>query len=284
MRIDAHQHFWNLNQFPHSWITEKLQPLRRHFLPEDLKPLLTQHHLDGAVLVQTFASLEETRWFLSLATQHDFLLGVVGWVDLQDPAVGDTLDALADHPKLVGIRHVVHDEPDPNWLLRPAVLRGLGELSSRKLPYDLLLRPPHLPAAIEVARRLPGLPLVVDHIAKPGIASLAWEDWAQNFAELARFPSVYCKLSGMITEASWTAWKPSDLTKYIEHALQHFGPKRLMYGSDWPVCLLAGSYARTVEALEENLKHLSAAEQQLIWGGTAEKYYGLSPAATSHGG
>ncbi len=279
MRIDAHQHFWNLKQFPHPWITESLQPLRHNFLPADLRPLLDQHRLDGSVLVQTFGSLEETRWFLSLATQHEFILGVVGWVDLQDPGVGDTLDALADHPKLVGIRHVVHDEPDPQWLTRPEVLRGLGELARRKLPYDLLLRPPHLPAAIEVARQFPTLPLVVDQIAKPRIASLGWDDWAEPFAALARFPSVYCKLSGMITEASWSGWKPSDLHRYVDHALQHFGPERLMFGSDWPVCLLAGSYARVVEGLEANLSPLKAQDQDRIWGGTAQQFYRLSTGA-----
>lgn len=276
MRIDAHQHFWNLKQFPHPWITEKLQPIHRNFLPEDFYPHLSQHRLQGSVLVQTFGSLEETRWFLSLANQQEFILGVVGWVDLQDPDVGEVLDALADHPKLVGIRHVVHDEPDLHWLTRAEVLRGLGELAQRQLPYDLLLRPPHLPAAITVARRYPQLPLVVDHVAKPSIAaSLGWDDWAGGMAELARFPNVFCKLSGMITEASWQSWKPADLKKYVEHVLQHFGPERLMFGSDWPVCLLAGSYSQVIEALEQNLTHLSSAQQERIFGGTAEEFYNL---------
>lgn len=275
MRIDAHQHFWNLQQFPHPWITPELKAIHRDFGPAELKPLLNRHGLDGCVLVQTFSSLEETRYFLSLATQQDFIRGVVGWVDLQDPAVGETVEALEDHPKLVGIRHVVHDEPDVDWLLRPAVRRGLAELARRRIPYDLLLRPPHLPAALALARELPELPLVIDHLAKPRIAQRGWDDWIGGMEQLASLPNVYCKLSGLITEASWSTWTPTDLQPYIHWAIEHFSPNRLMYGSDWPVCLLAGSYDQVVEALEANLSPLSASDRAKIWGETAVKFYGL---------
>lgn len=279
MRIDAHQHFWNLQQFPHPWITPELKAIRRDFGPADLKPLLDRHGLDGCVLVQTFSSLEETRYFLSLAIQHDFIRGVVGWVDLQDPAVSETLEALEDHPKLVGIRHVVHDEPDVEWLVRPAVRRGLAELARRGMPYDLLIRPPHLPAALAVARQLPELPLVIDHLAKPRIAQSGWEDWRGGMEQLAELPNVYCKLSGLITEASWATWTPKDLQPYLEWAMEHFSADRLMYGSDWPVCLLAGSYDRVVEALEVNLGALPTADREKIWGRTAAKFYRLDVAS-----
>ena len=275
MRIDAHQHFWTLSQFPHPWITEKLQPLRHNFGPADLQPLLQRHRLDGSVLVQTFSSLEETRWFLTLASTHDFIKGVVGWVDLTDPDVGEMVEGLRDHPKLVGIRHVVHDESDVRWLERPDVLRCLGELASRGIPYDLLIKPPHLASAVAVARRFPSLPLVVDHIAKPRIAQQGREDWDAGIAELAACPNVHCKLSGMITEADWKSWKPSDLKPYVNRVIDLFTPQRLMFGTDWPVCLLAGTYSQAVEALESALPTLSPQESAGIWGQNATRFYNL---------
>ncbi|MBI1840596.1 MAG: amidohydrolase family protein [Verrucomicrobia bacterium] len=275
MRIDAHQHFWTLGQFPHSWITEDLQPLRRNFGPSDLQPLLAQHGLEGSILVQTFSSLEETRWFLTLAMQHSFILGVVGWVDLEDPEVGDTIDALQEHPRFVGIRHVAHDEPDVNWLTRPEVLRGLGELEIRRVPFDLLLKPPHLAAALRVAERFPGLPLVVDHMAKPRIAARGWDDWADGISALARCPNVSCKLSGMITEADWKQWRPEHLRPYVDHVVEKFSPRRLLFGTDWPVCLLAGGYSRVVEALETSLPALTLGERAGIWGDNAARFYGV---------
>ncbi|HAM72146.1 MAG TPA: amidohydrolase [Verrucomicrobiales bacterium] len=277
MRLDAHQHFWNLAQFPHPWITPELPALRRDFGPADLKPHLERHSLDGSILVQTFSSLEESRFFLSLATQHPWIRGVVAWVDLTDPDVGETVEALQEHPKFVGIRHVVHDEPDPLWLNRHEVMAGLATLELHRVPYDLLLRPQHLPAAIEVARHYPGLPLVVDHIAKPRIAQEGWGEWAEGIRSLARFPNVWCKLSGMITEAARGGWKPEDLKPYVRHVLEVFGPERLMYGSDWPVCLLAGSYDQVVEALEANLKDLSTQDRERIWGESAAAFYGIRP-------
>lgn len=275
MRIDSHQHFWTLGQFPHAWITKDLQAIHRSFGPQDLKPLLDAHRLDGSILVQTFSSLEETRWFLTLAIRNPFIKGVVGWADLTDPSLQETLEGLQEHPRFVGLRHVVHDEPDAQWLVRPEVLSGLGVLELHKVPYDLLIRPPHLAAAIEVARRFPGLPLVVDHIAKPRIAEGGWDDWAEGIRQLASFPNVWCKLSGMITEAKRPGWKPDDLKRYVDWILQHFGPSRLMFGSDWPVCLLAGSYDDVVRAVEPHLRGLSAEELEGIWGKNAARFYGI---------
>jgi L-fuconolactonase len=171
----------------------------------------------------------------------------------------------------------VHDEPDVRWLERADVQRGLAHLELRRIPFDLLIKPPHLESALAVARKFPGLPLVVDHIAKPRIAEGGWDDWAGGITELARCGNVWCKLSGMVTEASWTAWKPGDLSRYVDHVLEGFTPRRLMFGSDWPVCLLAGSYDRVAAALEENVAGLSAAEQRRIWGESAAEFYGLRP-------
>ncbi|MBM3848227.1 MAG: amidohydrolase [Verrucomicrobia bacterium] len=276
MRIDSHQHFWSLGMFPHSWITPQLKPIHRSFGPDDLKPLLDACRLDGSVLVQTFSSLEETRWFLTLASQHDFIRGVVGWVDLTDPDVEETIDGLKDHPKFCGIRHVVHDEPDAGWLCRKDVLAGLAALARMQVPFDLLIKPPHLSAALQVAEANPTLRLVVDHIAKPRIAEGGWDDWADGIARLAGHSNVWCKLSGMITEASWTGWKSSDLKRYVTHVVNIFGPERCMYGSDWPVCLLAGSYEDAFRALEESLPSLDEAALKGIWGENAASFYRLS--------
>ncbi len=276
MRLDAHHHFWQLDRFQYPWMTPDLTPLLHDFGPAQLQPLLAAHGIQRSVLVQTISALDETRWFLQLADQYDSIAGVVGWVDLTDPALEQTLDALAQHPKFVGVRHQVHDEPDDRWLVRDDVLRGLAQLAARAIPYDLLLRPRHLAIAVEVAQALPDLSLVVDHIAKPAIARRGWEEWAKPLARLAKHPNVTCKLSGMLTEADWKHWQPGDLRPYVDHALCCFGPQRLMFGSDWPVCLLAGDYGRVVGALEENLTRLSIAERAEVFGGTVARVYGLS--------
>jgi L-fuconolactonase len=275
MRVDAHHHFWQLDRFKYPWMGAELKPLKRDFSPADLQPLLARQKIDRTVLVQTISSVDETRWFLKLSGEHPFIGGVVGWVDLTDPMLDRTLDELVRNPRFVGVRHQVHDEPDDRWLLRPEVARGLGRLAARKIPYDLLLRPRHIAAATEAARMHPELSLVLDHIAKPNIAKRGWEDWAGPLVQLAAHPNVSCKLSGMITEAKWEGWQASDLKPYIDHALECFGPPRLMFGSDWPVCRLAGSYERVVEALQTNLASLSRNEQAAIFGETATRVYRL---------
>jgi len=279
MRIDAHHHFWKLGRYDYSWLGPDLKAIYRDFGPDDLAPLLARHRIDRTVLVQTISSLDETKWFLSLTRQYAFIAGVVGWVDLKDPRVGDTLDELLASRGLVGIRHQVHDEPDVNWLLRPDVQRGLGELARRGLPYDLLIRPPHLAASLQVARNFSSMPLVVDHSAKPRIAQGGWADWAGGLAALAQCPNVWCKLSGLITEANWASWQPTDLKPYLDHVLATFGPERVLFGSDWPVCLLAGSYDRVVAALETGLSHLSATEREMIFGANAVRLYQLKDIA-----
>jgi L-fuconolactonase len=275
MRIDAHHHFWEIGRYTYPWMDESSR-VWRHFAPSDFEPLLQEHRIDRSILVQTICSVPETRWFLDLADRHPFIGGVVGWVDLTDLQVSATLEEFIRHPKFAGIRHPVHDELDPCWLLRPDVQGGLAALERRHIPYDLLIRSEHLQPSLEVARKFSELPLVIDHIAKPDIRTKAWDDWAPGMKELSECPNVYCKLSGMITEADWDQWKPEDLRPYIRHVIDCFGPRRVMFGSDWPVCLLAGSYDRMIEALEVNLSDLPADELEAIFGGTAADFYEVS--------
>jgi len=273
--IDAHHHFWQLGRYDYVWMSPDLQGLQRDFGPDDLQPILSSHNINRSVLVQTLSSDKETRWFLELANQYEFIAGVVGWVDLTDPHVGDQLDELSNSPKFLGVRHQVHDEPDPDWLGRGDVWHGLRELERRSLTYDLLIRPSHLEISRRVAKKFPDLRFVVDHIAKPEIATHGWKDWAVGIAALAACPNVACKLSGMITEADWVDWQPADLTPYIQHILEHFGTERVMFGSDWPVCLLAGTYDQVLDGLTANLDQLSDHQQEDVFGNSATAWYDL---------
>jgi len=275
MRIDAHQHFWKIGKYDYIWMSPDMGVLYDDYGPEGVTPELQRHHIDKSILVQTISSLEETKWFLELAEENLFIAGVVGWVDLKNPAVGETLEEIRQDPKLVGIRHQVHDEPDVNWLLREDVKNGLRELGKRSVPYDLLIRPQHLQTSIDIAKAFPELPLVVDHIAKPTIAKQQWDDWAKGMKLLAECENVFCKLSGMITEADWNNWKPEDIKPYVEYLIEIFGTQRCMFGSDWPICLLAGTYSNVVEALEESTQNLSSSEHSDIWGSTVTRFYKL---------
>ncbi|HEX6351318.1 MAG TPA: amidohydrolase family protein [Candidatus Dormibacteraeota bacterium] len=253
--IDAHQHFWRSIDIP---------GLERSFLPDDLRPLLAAAGVERTLLVQTRSSLEETRWFLELAAESGFVAGVIGWADLTSPDLGEQLDGL------VGVRHQVHDEPDPNWLLRPDVIRGLGAVAAAGLPYDLLVRAPQLPAALKVASLRPELTFVVDHLAKPRIADGPRDlEWERGLAALADLPNVFCKLSGLVTEARWSDWTLEDLGPYVERALGWFGPERLIFGSDWPVCTLAGSYQQVLEAAR------SLVADERVFAANARRVYGL---------
>jgi L-fuconolactonase len=237
--------------------------------------------MDGTILVQTLSSLAETREFLELAAGVDFIRGVVGWVDLTAPSVEDDLDALLDGPTgrwLVGIRHQVHDEPDPDWLRRADVRRGLAAVQRRGLAYDLLLRARELPAAADTVRSIPGLPFVLDHIAKPIISAGHDDLWTRRMPALAAAPNVSVKLSGMVTEADWSSWSPDDLRPFVDRVVHWFGPERLLYGSDWPVCLLAGSYHDIVSGLTTALTPTSPGELAQVFGGNAQRVYRLNTA------
>lgn len=275
--IDAHQHFWQRGRFKGDvWLDEpRHRPISGSFLPEDLKPLLHYHGLSGSVFVQTQHDVEENRWALDLAKQHPFILGVVGWVDLASPACEDQLLEFKANPKFVGVRHITQGEADDDFIVRDDVVRGLRVLEKHRVPFDLLFFVKHLKHAATLAKKLPDLPMVIDHLAKPRIQEHQVAGWIEPLKAAAKFPNVYCKLSGMVTEADWKAWKPADLKPYVDAALEAFGPDRCMYGSDWPVCLLAAPYPGQYGALNEILSGLSASDRAKIFGGTAEKFYGL---------
>lgn len=272
MRLDAHQHFWRYDAAQYPWIPPG-SPLHRDWLPQDLAPLLSAAGLDGCIAVQARQSLEESRWLLELADAAPIIRGVVGWVDLRSAAVAEQLAHFAPHPKFVGVRHVVQDEPDVNFMLGAEFQRGIGALKEFGLRYDLLIFPQQLPAAIALARRFPAQPFVLDHIAKPFIRDGTLSPWREQIRELAALDNVVCKVSGMITEARHDAWKADELRPYLDVVFDTFGAKRLMYGSDWPVCLLAGSYAQAHGVVADYLAALSADEQAAVLGETARAFY-----------
>jgi len=277
VRIDAHQHFWQFSQpFDYRWLkTPGLEKINRDFLPADLDPLTLSAGIDRTIFVQTQHNLTENRWVLSLSAKSERIAGVVGWVDLASPACEDQLLEFKDQPKFVGVRHITQDEPDDDFIVRPEIVRGLHVLQKHQVPFDLLFFVKHLRHAATLGRMLPDLPLVIDHLAKPRIKEQVTADWLPHLQAAARCPNIYCKLSGLVTEADWHAWKPADLRPYVLAALDAFGPDRCMFGSDWPVCELAGSYQQVHDALLECIKALSPSEQEQIFGGTAKKFYRL---------
>jgi len=278
MIIDAHQHFWELGRFDYGWLeTPQHKPIHRNFLPEDLRSLIDQAGVDKTVFVQTQHNIEETRWVLKLAENNEFICGVVGWVDLASDKCEEQLLELKEHPKFVGIRHITQDEPDDDFIIRPHIMQGLRVLQKHEVPFDLLFYVKHLHHAQQLGRELPELKMVIDHLAKPHIKEQKLDDWETNFRAAAEYPNISCKLSGMITEADWANWKPADLKPYVEIAFDAFGPDRLMFGSDWPVCELAGSYPQVKDVLEECLGPLSEDEHDHIFRGTATDFYGLQP-------
>ena len=275
-RIDAHQHFWQYNPAEHAWMTEEMAAIRRDFLPQDLKPLLDGLGLDGCVAVQARQNLEETRWLLELAGQYEFIRGVVGWVDLRSPALPEQLRHFASDGKLVGVRHIVQDEPDDEFMLRGDFRRGIEQLAEFDLAYDVLIYPRQLPAAIGLVEGFPRQRFVLDHIAKPLISEGKMEPWAAGVRRLAQSPNLYCKLSGMVTEARWGQWRASDFRPYLEVVLEAFGPERLMIGSDWPVCTLSASYPSAMGIVLDYIQELPAGQQDAILGGNCSRFYKLS--------
>lgn len=277
-RVDAHHHIWDLTVREQTWMVgPELDPVRRNFSIDELAPSAAAAGVTATVMVQTVSLEAETEEFLEVAESNDLVAGVVGWVDLTAPGVADALAGLrsrADGSWLKGIRHQVHDEADPRWLCRDDVRAGLKAVAEAGLAYDLLTKTPQLPAAVETVAALPELTFVLDHISKPVIGADP-EPWATELRSLAALPNVTCKLSGMVTEASWTDWKVSDLKPYVEIVLDAFGPDRVMFGSDWPVCLLAATYAEVVQAAEDLTADLTPAEQNAIFGDTARRTYTL---------
>ncbi|HXA58163.1 MAG TPA: amidohydrolase family protein [Streptosporangiaceae bacterium] len=277
--VDAHHHVWDLSVRDQDWISgDALAPIRRDFALDDLESEASSAGVGATVLVQTLAVAEETPEFLALAAASPLVAGVVGWVDLTAPDVTDAIAALRALPGgefLVGIRHLVQAEPDPQWLLRPDVTRGLAAVASAGLVYDLLVLPRQIPAAVTAVASLPELTFVLDHLGKPPIVEGELGPWADNIKALAALPNTVCKLSGMVTEAAWDAWTVQDLRPFAETALDAFGPDRIMFGSDWPVCLLAASYRDVVDAARDLTGSLSPAEQAAVFAGTATRIYRL---------
>ncbi|MEX0367035.1 MAG: amidohydrolase [Ruegeria sp.] len=274
MRIDAHQHFWTLARGDYGWLTADLEVLYRDFGPEDLTPILKAAGIEGTVLVQAAPTVAETEFMLGLAGRNSFIKGVVGWVDFESPGAPDEITRLAQHPVLVGLRPMIQDIADPDWMLRGDLAPAFAALIGQNLTFDALVLPHHLANLCRLRDRYPQMRVVIDHGAKPRIADGDIRDWAADMTALARDTSAFCKLSGLVTEAA-AGWTVDDLKPYVTHLLDTFGPERLIWGSDWPVCTLASSYERWLEATDILLGDLDRAAKSAILGGNATRAYRL---------
>ncbi|GAK39188.1 amidohydrolase family protein [Paenibacillus urinalis] len=277
VRIDAHQHFIDYASGDYPWIDDRHEALKRPFMPADLKPLLDSLSFDGSIAVQARPSLHETEWLLSLADEFEFIYGVVGWVDLCSPAVSAQLERFSAHPKLKGIRHLIQDEPDDHFMLRDDFLRGLRLLSKYGLTYDLLIHERHLPNAAALTQMFPEQKFVLDHLAKPRImeGKGQLDSWRSGIQELAKSPNVYCKLSGMVTEADWAHWRAEDFVPYLDTVFEAFGPERLMIGSDWPVCTVSRDYRAVMGVVTAYIHPLPSEIQARILGGNCARFYNI---------
>ncbi|MEP2239083.1 MAG: amidohydrolase family protein [Maribacter sp.] len=275
MVIDAHQHFWKYEPVKHAWISDDMAVIRKNFTPNDLITELRDNNIDGCVAVQADQTVAETQFLTELAAQNSFIKGVVGWVDFRASSINNDLEKLSSNTIIKGFRHVVQGEPDPNFLLRKSFLNGIKQLEHFGYTYDILIFPHQLVATLEFVKQFPNQKFVIDHIAKPYIKDGFYDGWATLMKEIAAHENVYCKLSGMITEADYKLWKPEELDRYLSHVLAAFGAERCLFGSDWPVCLVAGSYAQVKEVITNFISKLSTAEQADIMGNNAVKFYNL---------
>jgi L-fuconolactonase len=275
MIIDAHQHFWQYDPTKHAWINESMSVLKRDFLPDDLLKIYRACGVSGCVAVQAEQSEEETDFLLQLSDKYDFIKGIVGWIDLRDAALPERLDYYSRFAKLKGFRHLVQDEPDPGFLLEPDVQRGLGHLEKYKFTYDLLVYPHQMKSAIQTVKNFPQLNFVLDHIAKPEIEKGVIAGWDKSIQTLALENNVHCKISGIITEADWNNWQPSDFDPYLNLIIKAFGMDRIMFGSDWPVCLLAGSYPQVLDLVTQYSLNFSEENKRKLFYGNANAFYGL---------
>lgn len=273
MRVDAHVHFWRIGCNDCSWPPPKLAAIHRDFLPEDWRHLAQPCGIDAAIVVQSQPSGRDTAWLLDLAHDDARIAGVVGWLDLSAPDAADRIAALASHPKLRGLRPMLQDLPEDDWILRPSLTPAIEAMIAHDLRFDALVKPRHLPHLLRFAERRPALRIVIDHAAKPDIARDERDPWREWIAALAELPNVSCKLSGLVTEAG-DAWRPDDLRPYVEHLFATFGPRRLLWGSDWPVVNLATDYSRWFN-LADNLAGLAGDESEALFGGNAIRFYGI---------
>jgi len=275
MKIDSHQHFWIFDPLRDAWIDETMQAIRRDFLPDDLQPVLANHGMDGCVAVQADQSEAQNDFLLSFAGKNDFIKGVVGWVDLQSPQVHDRLAHYCSFKKFKGVRHVLQGEANRALMLAPAFMNGIRALKTYDLAYDVLIFPDQLVHTYQLVKAFPGQRFVIDHIAKPNIRQQQIDEWAKGIKAVAGCENVYCKLSGMVTEADWQHWQYADFTPYLDVIFEAFGTKRVMYGSDWPVCNVAGGYTKMISIVQHYTAKLSASEQAGIFGNNATAFYQL---------
>jgi L-fuconolactonase len=281
MRIDAHVHFWRYRPEEYAWIDGRMPALQRDFLPDDLEPLALRAGFDGVIAVQACQTWAETAWLLELAARHPLIRGVVGWVDLRAEDVHDVLGRAAADRRLVGVRHIAQDEPDDRFLVGPEFLRGIEALAAFDLAYDILVYPRHLPVALELVRRFPAQRFVLDHLAKPDIRAGALAGWSRDLRALSACPNVMAKLSGLVTEADWSAWRAEQIRPCLDVAFECFGPDRLLVGSDWPVCTLAGDYGRVMGVVAEYLAEHPAATREAVLGGNAVRFWRLDEVGES---
>lgn len=274
-RIDSHQHFWNYDPDRQSWMTDSMEILKKDYGPQDLALLLEECQLQGSVAVQASQTEDENEFLLKLAEKNAFIKGIVGWVDLQSQEVSERLSYYSSKDKIKGFRHVIHDEPDIDFMLRPAFLNGIKALKLFGFTYDILIFHYHLPNTLKFIKHFPDQPFVIDHIAKPVINKQEIDDWKKSLTPIAAFPNVYCKISGMVTEAVWGKWKPGDFTPYIDVIVELFGMERIMYGSDWPVCKLSASYSETFNIVKNYFKGFSKVDQDNFFGLNAKQFYHL---------
>ena len=275
MIIDSHQHFWNYEPEKHSWIDDEMSVIRRDFLSDDLQKVFDENGVDACVAVQADQTTEETDFLISLAENNNFIKGVVGWVDLRSESIEEDLLKYKKYDVVKGFRHVVQEEQDHNFMLRPEFLNGIELLGKYDLCYDILIFPHQLGAALELVKKFPNQKFVIDHIAKPYIKDGFFEGWAVMMREIAKNQKVYCKISGMITEADYKTWTPELVHPYMKLVLESFGAGRVMYGSDWPVCLVAGNYSIVKALVTDFISDLSQEQQNAIMGGNAAKFYNL---------
>ncbi|NIJ45888.1 L-fuconolactonase [Wenyingzhuangia heitensis] len=275
MVIDSHQHFWNYEPVKHEWIDDEMAVIRRDFTPEDLQKVYSENDIDGCVVVQADQTLEETNFLIDLASKNNFIKGVVGWVDFRGDNIDDVLEHYSQFDVLKGFRHVVQGEADHNFLLRDNFLKGISKLEKYDFVYDILVFPHQLGTVLEFVKKFPNIKFVIDHIAKPYIKDGFYDGWAVLMAEIAKHPNVYCKISGMVTEADYKTWTPEQLEPYLQLVLDSFGTDRIMFGSDWPVCLVAGNYTEIKETITNFIAKLSLPEQSAIMGENAIKFYNL---------
>jgi len=275
MKIDSHQHFWNYNGTEYVWINDEMKVIRRDFMPGDLKEELLLTGFDGSVAVQARQSLQETEWLLKLSDDSEIIKGVVGWADLRSSELEKQLDTYASHSRFVGVRHVIQDEPDDNFILGEPFQNGIKKLKKYNLTFDILIFPKHLPNTIKFVSKFPGQTFVLDHIAKPLIKDHKISPWKEGINELSKFSNVYCKASGMVTEADWYNWQKKDFRPYLDIIFNAFGTDRVMIGSDWPVCKLAGEYQEIMNLVSDYINDFSDHEKNAILGGNAIKAYKL---------